>query len=357
MGCVASSTAQATEAMPAAVVAHTTGRAAPKLASTPGESSDSDDSLCATNVVAARRVADPQQSTGLTLHVVPHHHPRPGVTRKVATSVEFAEATDRWCSNDVWRAIIAQEEQGRGAAEKLVELRALLLQSGEPAVHTTDAYLTCCLRAKKYAVPKASAVAINYARFRRRFRWDEVPLGAASVRAELCSGAHQLLPDADRHGHVVLTQRMRLLDWSSATASLERYQQAGYYLLHRALQRPAAQTCGLALVLDFDGFGWSLFRRLRLSDLRRGVAMLQDCFPARLAVIYILHEPWWLPSLVRVLRPLLRADTLSQKFVLCGARYGERLHGELAAECIPRGWAGGTREVEWEAQVDAWVAE
>ena len=85
--------------------------------------------------------------------------------------------------------------------------------------------------------------------------------------------------------------------------------------------------------------------------------MLQDCFPARLAVIYVLHEPWWLPSLVLLLRPLLRKDTLSQKFVLCGARYGEFLHEELPPDHLPHGWAGGTRDMDWQAQVEAWAAE
>ena len=52
---------------------------------------------------------------------------------------------------------------------------------------------------------------------------------------------------------------------------------AGYYLLHRAMQRPSAQTCGIALLLDFRGFSLRLLSRIGTTDVARGVAMLQEC--------------------------------------------------------------------------------
>ena len=36
--------------------------------------------------------------------------------------------------------------------------------------------------------------------------------------------------------------------------------------------RPEAQTQGVALILDFRGFGFRLFTSLRPSDIKRGVA-------------------------------------------------------------------------------------
>ena len=49
-----------------------------------------------------------------------------------------------------------------------------------------------------------------------------------------------LLPTSDCYGHVVITQDLRKLDLSNAGASVERYQRASYYLLHRAFERPEA---------------------------------------------------------------------------------------------------------------------
>lgn len=94
-----------------------------------------------------------------------------------------------------------------------------------------------------------------------------------------------------------------------------------------------------------------------MADFRRGVAMLQDCFPARLSVIYVLHEPRWLNMLVRLLRPLLRKPTLQQKFRLCGSDYAQ-LHEQLPAHALPAQLAcGGSLAFDWGAQLDAWQAE
>jgi hypothetical protein len=142
----------------------------------------------------------------------------------------------------------------------------------------------------------------------------------------------------------------------SSACSLEGLQRAGYYLLHRALQRRAAQERGLALVLDFRGFSLAHLYAVRWADLRRGVAMLQECFPARLCTIYVLHEPRWLLLLVRLLRPLLSQESMQQKFKLCGA--GEGLWPHLPPEHLPASLdLGGHLELDWEAQLRSWEAE
>ena len=61
-------------------------------------------------------------------------------------------------------------------------------------------------------------------------------------------------------------------------------------------------------MLDFRGFSLAHLYAVRWEDIRRGVAMLQECFPARLSTIYVLHEPRWLLLLVRLLRPLLSQE-------------------------------------------------
>ena len=61
---------------------------------------------------------------------------------------------------------------------------------------------------------------------------------------------------------------------------MDRYQRAGYYLLHRALERPEAQQNGLALLIDFTGFNFGkIVRSVKLSDIRRGISMMQAAAP------------------------------------------------------------------------------
>ena len=235
-------------------------------------------------------------------------------------------------------------------------------------------FLRACLRAKAYNVRKALDLARNYIDFRRKSGWNIHDGGSQRVTAaasceQLLTGFNLLLPSPDAEGHAVLTQQMKLLfggerpavvrDGSSTT--LEAAQRAGFYLLHRALARPSAQTRGLALLLDFRGFDLAALRQIRLADLRRGVRMLQDCVPAKLECIYIVHQPRWIVYLVSLLRPFLRRQDLQQKFVLLGEDY-ERLHellggrGALPAQLEVGGTLEGF-ESQWAAQVAAWVAE
>ena len=265
-----------------------------------------------------------------------------------------------------WRQAVHDAEATGPSAEKLVALHAALA-SHVSSLLLEHGFLRCCLRAKGYDVKKAEALALNYLAFRRRARWHHEafgggspasvlrPVRASCVEAELRSGVNLLLPTRDVYGHVVLTQRMGLLD---KCTSIEALQRAAYYLLHRVLQRAGAQTGGLALLLDFSGFGWRAFRQVGLADVQRGVAMLQDGFPARLALIYVLHPPPWLHAVVRLLKPWLRRDSLRQKFVLL--RSAAELHAFVPPAALPAGvdgWGGVACADAWRATVDGWLAE
>lgn len=252
---------------------------------------------------------------------------------------------------DAWRGAVASAEASGAAAEAIERLRRATA-SDEPAL-VSDGFLRCVLRAKGYDLKKATKLFKNYVGFRRRTKWHADLVNAAAVEPELRSGFNSILPACDVHGHVVVTQQMDLL--RSSSSSVEAHQRAGYYLLHRALGRDGAQTRGLALLLDFGGFSWQLMRAMHLADLRRGVNMLQDCCPARLSLIYILHPPSFLVGLVNMLRPLLGRETLQQKFVLCADQAA--LHEHIPPSRIPAGgpW-GGTAPADWGATVDRWVA-
>jgi len=269
-------------------------------------------------------------------------------------------------ANAAFRSTIAHAEASETAENMKAELLAMVRQAnakrekkGKPLIPETPGFLRSALRAKKYQLDKAFNITAHYTDFVHQIGWldnDKMP-NAKRSSPELKTCFNMLLPQPDIHGNVVLTQQLALLDLNLAGASLESYQKAGYYLLHRALQRREAQLGGIALLLDFRGFGWSLFRKVGFSDFRRGVSMLQDCFPSRLSVIYILHEPRWLGTLVRIIRPLLSNDSLQQKFVLMGSDYS-KLYEHIPPEQLPTTMdVGGKLDVKWDEQVNEWVEE
>ena len=111
------------------------------------------------------------------------------------------------------------------------------------------------------------------------------------------------LPPLSHHtAHRTLHPPTRL-----AGASVERYQRAGYYLLHRALERPEAQQNGLALLIDFGGFSLGkMVRSVKISDIRRGISMMQAVAPGRSFAVGQLAPPLALLPRVAATRALPR---------------------------------------------------
>jgi hypothetical protein len=128
----------------------------------------------------------------------------------------------------------------------------------------------------------------------------------------------------------------------------------GFYLLHRALREPGAQTNGIALLIDFTGFKFGrLLRHVRLSDMRRGVHMMQECSPAHLNVLYIVNPPKWIETLLGIIRPFLRRDTLQKKLFLLDRA---ELSNHFASKQLVSQF-GGAIAFDWHAQLERWDAD
>lgn len=239
-------------------------------------------------------------------------------------------------------------------AMRRLRLRRAVAEAGVEDALQAAGFLRACLRAKKQDPVKAAALVQGYGSFRQKHGWIPGSVSASDLRAELRTSFNMLLPYPDVYGQTVVTQSMSLLDLSLRGTSMERYQKCGYYLLHRALQEPRTQTCGIALLIDFQGFAFgSVLRHVRVSDLRRGVHMLQDCSPAHLNALYVLNPPRWIERLLGMLRPLLRRDTLQKKLFLLG-------QGELSmhfdAAQLPT-QLGGSLAFDWRERVAEWEVE
>lgn len=263
-------------------------------------------------------------------------------------------------SAQAFQSLISRAESCGSYRDSIAHLRAALPCESPSLIG--PGFLRAMLRAKKYCQVHAACTLRNYMQFRFDVGWHEQTLDAADVKAELYSGTNMLLPGLDAYGHVVITQQMsRMLRHRGA---VEGHQRAGYYLLHRALQRPNAQTRGIGLLLDFRGFALATLLSWQRADFKRGVAMLQDCFPARLSVIYVLHAPRWFGVVLAILRPLLlRRKNLEQKIMLLGDDYAQlQAHIPEAAALssaltTPDETPSEECLADWHAQVDRWIEE
>jgi len=255
-----------------------------------------------------------------------------------------------------------ERESAPELAADIAHLRSLLTDDLPPefAPHLLGAvFLERSLQSKKLCRDKAEAVVRNYAIFCQLQDWNTV--NAAGVLREARTGFNTLLPCTDVGGRVVLTQRMAWLDLrrrdpetGKSTTSIEAYQRMAYYLLHRALRR-ADPHAGMALLIDFCGFSGSQVTRMRLSDFRRGIAMVEDSFPAHLDCIYVLHPPAWISRLLLLLRPLLRRSSLSKKLVVLHRE--EDLFEHISAARLPAEFGGELQAEPWDETLDRWVQQ
>lgn len=259
-------------------------------------------------------------------------------------------------SEPIWRQILQNvEESGDETINiKIRQLRSLLGSAQVPSGLLEDGFLKACLRAKKYNPPKAAELLLAYEGCRTTCGWVRSSPSAAALQPEIASGFNTLLPYPDVYGHTVVTQTMQRMDLSIPGASVERYQKIGYYLLHRALRQETAQVKGIALLIDFGGFSFSKFiRRIRLSDLRRGIHMMQDCAPAHLECIYLANTPVWIGRLLSMIRSFLRKDTLNKKLIFLD-KDGLRPHFDRQQLPVE---LGGQLDVGWSGQLQEWLSE
>ena len=150
-------------------------------------------------------------------------------------------------------------------------------------------FLAQALRVAKLDVPRALRVCANLGRFRAGERWA-LPLRGRDVdTACLRSGMHVVLP-RDRRGRPLLLYDAARLD--VGLAPLSEYQKMGSYLMEAMTSAAADQHGGVALVVDLGGEArvgatWALARAFSIADVRRGVLMWRDTFPAKLKRVYI----------------------------------------------------------------------
>jgi hypothetical protein len=241
-------------------------------------------------------------------------------------------------------------------------LRASLehaLPAGPSPLLLSASFLERCLRSKKMSPSRAETVVRRYAQFRQLPGWETI--NAAGVAREARTAFNTVLPCPDACGRVVLTQRMSRLDLRLGAAqpgerptSIEAYQRMAYYLLHRALHARGSHT-GLALLIDFRGFSWAQMCRMRWSDFRRGIAMVEQSFPAHLECVYVLHPPFWISRLLGLIRPFLHKSSLQKKLVLL--RHEDELWVHIPRESVPAEFGGRGQAEPWEVAFNRWRAQ
>lgn len=168
----------------------------------------------------------------------------------------------------------------------------------------------------------------SFARFRSlTARWPP-RISLSVVKPTLYDGSHWILPGLDSHGRVVVVLNLRKIN--TAVHTLEVYQQTTCFLLETIVQLDIVRTNGITLIVDMSNSNMFTFS---YSDASRGVSMMQDAFPCKLAKVWVINANMATRSLGRLVFSLLKPK-LQERIVFLSIDTSP-VSVEIAVEYLP----------------------
>lgn len=209
-----------------------------------------------------------------------------------------------------------------------------------------------CLIVHKLRLDRAVEVCLNLIAFRRRWGWPLRLDDARPLEAALRVGMHWVLPGRDRLGRRVVTYRAAAL--SPPKRPIAELQQMMCLLLERlTLNDPRFAQDGVIFLVDLKGASINTIKHFALADIRRGMDMLTDAFPARLRAIYVINLPRLLLPLATLVRSFLPPKLTSRLHVThVSAASFPRLQQDLHLREIPTSMGGTFAAFNWDDIVD-----
>lgn len=174
-------------------------------------------------------------------------------------------------------------------------MRQKLLQAppcSRPA-DLSDAALLRFLRARKFDVERATALALNLHAFRCRHPQFFTPATTASklerFAAIASSGAVSVLPTPASDGHRVVCLRLALLPVDTVPAhELASFM---FYVMERLTWDPAVQVHGISSLSTYEGMTLKHFTKLWALIPLSSRLEYSRCFAARYGQIRVYHAP------------------------------------------------------------------
>jgi len=227
-------------------------------------------------------------------------------------------------------------EDPRRAGKDIKILREMVQAVPDFNPRTDDAFLLRFLRCRKFDTSRAFGVLKHYYRQRAHYPTLYSELYPSTELRTFDLNLQTVLPDRDSTGASVFIFKGGL--WNPKKMPSAHVFRANVLCLEQAILDPVTQVTGIVAVMDMNGFGLTHLRYCPPNHLKKVVALIQDCFPARFKAIHFVNEPAIFSVLFGLVRPFL-SQKLQNRIHFHGSDY-ESLYDYLPPSILPEEYGG-----------------
>ncbi|CDF36708.1 unnamed protein product [Chondrus crispus] len=208
---------------------------------------------------------------------------------------------------------------------------------------TDDHFLIVFLRAKKFNVDLAFAEYVNFCYAQMDHAWLK-KFDIGMVEHLISSGSFQILPKTDRRGRLVMSMDIKALMPYLEDIGRDRMQDflaAIFAMLETMMLDIRAQIFGLVIVADLTDCRLKTFGFLSVQQYLLSLELCQHCYPLRASGMYLVHEPWYVRGMLKVMRPFMKQKTKDN--LLCFGTSVKQVHKFIPKESLGQAYGGSLR--------------
>ncbi|KAH7946139.1 hypothetical protein HPB49_020619 [Dermacentor silvarum] len=145
-----------------------------------------------------------------------------------------------------------------------------------------------------------------------------------------------------------LTELRRLLEgnWQPSKVSHLQMTQALVMCLEYASRHPAAQTAGVALVSDFEGWSFGKMRFFDIGVTKDYLHYLQNCAPIVPNEAHVIRQPAAFSVMFALMRPFMRDETINA--IKFHGKHVDQLYADISPSTLFAEYGGTAPNTDWD---------
>lgn len=230
------------------------------------------------------------------------------------------------------------------AQESLTELRRLLKDEQDLRAPTDSADLLRFLRLRKFDVEASLESLRLYCAARASCPRIFEGLKDPERLRKLARDYITVLPQRSIRGKPVVLYKIGR--WEPSQVSYLQMTQAVVMCIEYASMHPAAQTAGVVLVSDFEGWSFGKMRYIDLGATKEYLHYLQNCAPIIPNEAHVIRQPSAFSVLFALTRPFMKEETI--KSINFHGKHIDQLYANIPPSILPAEYGGTAPNADWD---------